>query len=363
MDLLSESSSENRILTARHISAEKTLPETNNAVNTTLLCYSYSIQPDFGSYLAAIQPYACVFWSCGALVLLAVCALYLLTVRSASRFWREGINNVAVVVAVYPVVTAAALVAIIIPRSLILCEAIAQEVVMIAMYHYFCTLIAECGGIDMLVRRAGSAEHRMETRTLPCCCWPCCVIPKPRVEKQSLDWIRSLTLQMSVIQGVIYVIILILWAEDMMLLIEATKYIQVFIAASILSGMWGIIMTVRLAESMGLRPKARFLALQLVLLIVKLQCGVARALPGVFNLPCIMSLHPFVFVNFVQNCITILQMLLLSIWAWRLYSVPPGKVVDKVQHSVVSIVEDISGVFDVRAVKNGIDNKSFKENI
>ncbi|XP_026752682.2 organic solute transporter alpha-like protein [Galleria mellonella] len=362
MDLLGEASSETRILTARHISAEKALPDTNNAVNTTLLCYSYSMQPDFGSYLAAIQPYACLFWSCGAVVLLVICALYFLTIRSASQFWRESINNVAIVLTVYPVVTASALVAIIIPRSLILCEAIAQEVVMIAMYHYFRMLIAECGGVDMLIRRAGASEHRLDTRVLPCCCWPCCVIPRPRIQKQHLTSLRYLILQMPVIQGIIYFIILILWAEDMTLQMQATKYIQVFIAASILSGMWGIIMCVRLAESLGLRPRARLLSLQLVLLIVKLQCGTARSLPGLFNLPCVMSLHPFVFVNLVQNCVTIMQMLLLSIWAWRLYSVPPGKVVDKVQHAVVSIVEDISGVFDVKAVKSGIDNKSFKDN-
>ncbi|KAM3961531.1 organic solute transporter alpha-like protein [Aphomia sociella] len=361
MDLLSEASSETRILAARHISPEKSLPETNIAVNTTLSCYSYSIQPDFGSYLTALHTYAWVSWTVGALVLLATCALYILTLRSALRFWRESISNVAVVLAVYPLITAAALVAIIVPRGVILCEAIAQEVVMIAMYHYFRMLIAECGGVDMLVRRAGANDDRLETRVLPCCCWPCCVIPRPHIQKQTFIWLRCLILQMPVVQGIIYVIVLILSTEDMTLLFRGYKYIQIFVAASILSGMWGMIMSVRMAESFGLKPRPRFLALQLVLLIVKLQCGVARALPGLFNLSCVMSVHPFVFVNFVQNCLTILEMLLLSAWAWRLYSVAPGKVVDKVQHAVVSIVEDASGVFEVKSVKNGIDNKSFKD--
>lgn len=49
MDQLSEASGP-RILTARHISAEKAMLEENNAVNTTLLCHTYSTQPHFGSY-------------------------------------------------------------------------------------------------------------------------------------------------------------------------------------------------------------------------------------------------------------------------------------------------------------------------
>lgn len=51
MDLLGEGDTGSRILTARHISGEKSLG-INNAVNTTLLCHSYSVQPDFGTYLA-----------------------------------------------------------------------------------------------------------------------------------------------------------------------------------------------------------------------------------------------------------------------------------------------------------------------
>ena len=50
MDLSLEASNGPRILTARHISADKSLPETNIAINTTLLCHSYSQNPDFASY-------------------------------------------------------------------------------------------------------------------------------------------------------------------------------------------------------------------------------------------------------------------------------------------------------------------------
>lgn len=47
-----EGNSENRVLAARHISPEKPLPQSNNAINSTVLCHTYTLQPDFGTYLA-----------------------------------------------------------------------------------------------------------------------------------------------------------------------------------------------------------------------------------------------------------------------------------------------------------------------
>lgn len=52
MDLLSEASNGPRVLTARHISDIP--PEINHPINTTLLCHTYSLQPDFASYTAGI---------------------------------------------------------------------------------------------------------------------------------------------------------------------------------------------------------------------------------------------------------------------------------------------------------------------
>lgn len=74
-------------------------------------------------------------------------------------------------------------------------------------------------------------------------------------------------------------------------------YLQPLVVASIITGVWGMIMCVRILESVGLTPRSRFLVLQLVLIVVNLQCGIAKALPKIMTLPCIMSLHPSVVVH------------------------------------------------------------------
>ncbi|KAG6450210.1 hypothetical protein O3G_MSEX006452 [Manduca sexta] len=296
MDLIYENvSGASKVVAARHINVEKSFPNMNNEVNSTLLCYSYNLQPDFGSYFTALGYYAWGLWTYGAVVLAVVCLFYVISIQSALRHWRECFTNVATILAVYPIVAAAGFLVIVLPRFRLIAEAIAQEAVMIAMYHLFCLMVSECGGADQVIRRA--PDTRLETRVLPCCCWPCCVIPRPKLQKRNLMWVRYIVLQMPIVQALIYVVLLALWAEDMMLYHRYFAYLQPFVAASILTGVWGMIMCVRLLESAGYKPKARFLVLQLALIIVKVQCGFAKVLPEFINIRCITSLHPSVFVN------------------------------------------------------------------
>ncbi|XP_068630195.1 organic solute transporter alpha-like protein [Battus philenor] len=357
MNLLSEESSGVRILAARHVSTDKTLPETNNALNTTLLCHNFTLEPDFNSYLTALQPYAWILWSSGLVVLILLWILYAVTLRSALKKWRESSTNIATVLSVYPLVASAAYIAIVVPRATLVAEAIAQEVVMVAMYQFYHLIVAECGGVSQFIRSA--ADKRLETRVMPCCCWPCCFIPRPQINKRSLSCLRYLVLQIPIIQAVLYVIILVLWAEDMMMYRRALVFIQCFVGVSILSGIWGVIMCVRAAESIGFVFRPRFFALQLVLIIVKLQYSLAKMISDFVTLPCVMSLHPAVLVNLTQNTVTIFEMLLLSIWAWRLYGRKEDKSVNKIQKVVVAVLEEGTGILDVKPSKDGIVNKNF----
>lgn len=60
-----------------------------------------------------------------------------------------------------------------------------------------------------------------------------------------------------------------------------------------------------------------------------------------------------------------LEMLLLSTWAWRLYRMPPGKDSEKVQRDkvVIAVLDDSVRSIEVKSVKDGIDNKSFNNNV
>lgn len=69
-------------------------------------------------------------------------------------------------------------------------------------------------------------------------------------------------------------------------------------AVSIGTAVWGINMTARMAvQYAGLNLRKRYLVLQLVLPIVKLQAALAKVLPEKVDFACIMELNPWVFSN------------------------------------------------------------------
>ncbi|KAI5643287.1 organic solute transporter ostalpha domain-containing protein [Phthorimaea operculella] len=244
------------------------------------------------------------------------------------------------------------MVVLVVPRARLLAEAAAQQAVMIAMYHFFCMLVKEAGGEDKLVRQGS----RLESRVLPCCCWPCCVLPKPILDKQTLNWLRCLVLQLPVVQGIIYLIILIVWAEDLTLYMRSFVFFQPFVIGSILTGVWGIIMLVKTVEATGLVCRPRFLAVQLVLIVVKAGCGIAKVLPEMFDLPCILHLNPTVVVHMIQYSIMMIEMLALSLWAWRLYQRPPETPL-KAQQIVVAVLEDGNGDYKTKDIGSNGDMK------
>lgn len=65
--------------------------------------------------------------------------LYITNIISTKRFY-------------FQLVTISAFLVLVVPRARILGEAVAQMAVMIAMYHLYCMMIAECGGPENLVR-------------------------------------------------------------------------------------------------------------------------------------------------------------------------------------------------------------------
>lgn len=60
----------------------------------------------------------------------------------------------------------------------------------------------------------------------------------------------------------------------------------------------------------------------------------------------------------------ILEMCLISIWAWRLYSVPPEKELKNVATVMsISTADDHLRSVEARTVKEGIDNQTFNNNV
>ncbi|GLH09903.1 Organic solute transporter alpha-like protein, partial [Gryllus bimaculatus] len=140
--------------------------------------------------------------------------------------------------------------------------------------------------------------------------------------------LRLLVLQLPLVQALLYMVLLVMWAEEESLYQVNYMYVQPVVVVSILTGVWALSMAMRaLAQPLeGRRSKAKFLALQAVLLLAKAQGLAARSLVWAHALPCRPPLSPAVYANLVYNSSMLAEMVVLSLAARHLYAggAPPA---------------------------------------
>lgn len=59
-------------------------------------------------------------------------------------------------------------------------------------------------------------------------------------------FLRMLVLQLPVVQGLLYMVLLVMWAEEQSLYNVNYMYFQPIVVASILFGIWGMLMTLKM---------------------------------------------------------------------------------------------------------------------
>ncbi|XP_045480469.1 organic solute transporter alpha-like protein isoform X2 [Harmonia axyridis] len=227
----------------------------------------------------------------------------------------------AFITGVYPVISVATFFVILVPRAHLLAEALTQGMFMFGMYQLWCLFVSYCGGEAELVQKLKPGTLTLKVG--PCCCWPCCFcLPTLNVEKKTLHYLRILVLQLPIVQGFVYMILLVMWAERESLYQVNYMYLQPIIIVSILMGIWGMLMTINILKNVledEFKLTQKFLVLQLVLICAKLQGLITRALVWTDVLPCKPPITPTVYGNLIHNTLMIVEMVLLSFVANKLY--------------------------------------------
>lgn len=91
-------------------------------------------------------------------------------------------GGIAVTASMCPqVVSLVTLCAVVVPRAQLIAEAATQMVFMAAVYQLWSLLVAYCGGEARLILRVSPST--LDMRVGPCCCWPCCRLPRLPVDK------------------------------------------------------------------------------------------------------------------------------------------------------------------------------------
>ncbi|XP_022183380.1 organic solute transporter alpha-like protein [Myzus persicae] len=288
------------------------------------LCHQPSGIPSVDEYFTAINLTGVTIFTVGAVIVVMILYLYVDTLRCIIKNAPPMVKtHSAFILSVYPVVAVATYCAILVPRAHLLAEAMTQGMFMASMYQLFCLFMAYCGGEANLI--ASVKPQSLDMQVPPCCCWPCCCfLPKFTLTKKHLRHLRMLVLQLPVVQGFVYMVLLVMWAEEESLYQVNYMYMQPFIVISIICGMWGISMTMRvlgeILKDHGIQGK--FVVLQLVLVLAKLQGLAFRGIVWAGWLPCKPPISPTVYANLIYNSTMLWEMLVLAALARKLYKKP-----------------------------------------
>ncbi|KAK4886247.1 hypothetical protein RN001_002518 [Aquatica leii] len=279
------------------------------------------IVPSTPEYLSAISWYGIALVTFGAFAVMVILYMFIDTLRYIMKNAPPRVKaHSAFVIGVYPIIGLATLCATIVPRSQLLAEAVTQGIFMVGMYQLFCLFVAYCGGEAELIRKVKPTS--LNTKVAPCCCWPCCsCLPLLDINKNRLRYLRILVLQLPIVQGLVYMTLLVLWAERESLYQINYIYVQPVIVASIFIGIWSMSMTIQLLKDVlkDYNIFSKFIALQLVLMSSKLQALIIKGIVWLRVLPCHPPLTPTVYANLIYNCLILLEMVLLEYFARKLY--------------------------------------------
>ncbi|XP_050441540.1 organic solute transporter alpha-like protein [Adelges cooleyi] len=299
---------------------------TDYAVKNLLvpLCHPSTGIPSVDEYFTAINLAGVTIFTLGAICVIIILYLYVDTLRYIIKNASPMVKtHSAFILSVYPVVAVATYCAILVPRAHLLAEAMTQGMFMACVYQLFCLFMAYCGGEANLV--ASVKPQSLDMQVPPCCCWPCCCcLPKFTVTKKHLRYLRILVLQLPIVQGFVYMVLLVMWAEEESLYQVNYMYMQPFIVLSIFCGMWGISMTMRVLGDIlkDHNIQGKFVVLQLVLVLAKLQGLAVRTMVWAGWLPCKPPISPTVYANLIYNSTMLWEMMVLMALARKLHKKP-----------------------------------------
>lgn len=246
-------------------------------------------------------------------VYFAVDACHNIISQKDSKFYKV---NAIMILSVYPIASVCSLTAIAIPRGQLLSEAVTQIFLTISLYRLY-LLLLDVG------RRKISETPALMLRVGPCCCWPCLPFPNLQMTDTNLSWLRILALQFPIVQGLLYLIFLFMAAEEPMLAMQYSVYLQPIMVTSILLGIYSLTITTKSLHAVAPEAKLRYKTFvsQLVLLFSKLQLGIIKSLPATGLFPCNPPLSPAIYANVTYNALMLVEMLLLCYAARHVYYV------------------------------------------
>ncbi|XP_059622913.1 organic solute transporter alpha-like protein [Phlebotomus argentipes] len=279
--------------------------------------------PSFYDYVTAMTPLLMGLTAAGgALFLVTLTIFYRNLNKLVRRTPKDFLARTLMLCGIYQIVSAAAFVSILVPRAILLCDTVAHLTFAFCTYQLICLFIDYAAGETNFIKQANRDAFSLRTPPCCCCCW-CCLHPGPP-SKAAFLLVRTLVLQFPIVQGVLFITLNVLFVENNQLYSRVFLYFLPFIITSIILCIWGLNIIVRMMAPCfpDLHLRAKYFALQFVLMMTKIQPGIGNAIVANIEFPCWYPLTPALYKNIIVQIIILTQMVILSVWAQKLYRTP-----------------------------------------
>uniref|UniRef100_A0A182PKH2 Organic solute transporter alpha-like protein n=1 Tax=Anopheles epiroticus TaxID=199890 RepID=A0A182PKH2_9DIPT len=222
---------------------------------------------------------------------------------------------------IYPLVTLFGVVSISVPRAYFLCDTVMHVYFMICAYIFFSLCMQYVDGEDALIKSTDSQTFSLRTPPL------CCIMPlfkRTSVTKNRLRFVRMLIMQLPVVQTALFLALNVVFVEDYPNFNRIILYFVPLIVISILLGVWGLNILVRMIAPLysDLKLMGKYFVLQTVLILCRIQPLVIAAIVSSSITDCAFPNTLQVQKNAIFQLCLCFEMMVLSCWASLLYKTP-----------------------------------------
>ncbi|XP_049530327.1 organic solute transporter alpha-like protein [Anopheles darlingi] len=297
--------------------------------NMTIVAEDGGIVIDCTNRLPTVQEYLDGITIPIALIIAATVALSIATIsiffknayhilhRAPKQFKTKSV----LLLAIYPLVTLFSVVSISVPKSFFLCDTVMHIYFMICAYILFSLCMQYVDGEDALIKSTDSHTFSMRTPPL-CCCIP--LFKRTPITKNRLLFVRALIMQLPIVQSALFLALNVVFVEDYSNFNRIILYFVPLIVASILLGVWGLNILVRMIAPLysDLKLMGKYFVLQAVLILCRIQPLIIAAIVSGAALDCSFPMTQQVQKNAIFQLCLCFEMMILSCWASQLYKSP-----------------------------------------
>ncbi|KAI8121964.1 Organic solute transporter alpha-like protein [Lucilia cuprina] len=295
---------------------------TREISNVTELDPSIFWHPTLSDYYNNLTPFITLSVFVATLLLLLNISIFCTTVSRVKRRVNVYFRGPTIVLcSLYPIICCAALTTILLPKSWLICHTVMHLCFTVGavMFRQLCFRYVD-SEVNYMKETDGAA---VTINTPPCCC--CCLcLPAMVPSKAKFCLLRYMVWQMPFVQGCIMLVLNVIYYREQSLYQSVSLYFIPFIVCSILVGLWGLNITVRMVNVIHSEYNLmkKMFCLQLILLLCKLQYLLLDSQLNHLVLGGEYPINHTIYKQTIINLLILCEMVLVSMLAQNAYKIP-----------------------------------------